>query len=151
MLIGQQAQETTMVDLLENLADRSRSAGITLIGGRRFAGVIKALGEDFMILSDFEAGEVFIPYASLAVVLPGPEPAELPPERPFSLSLCFADALADLAAERAGIVAEVAGSVMRGELRSAGQDVITIRPDSGVRTPLYVSMAAIASLVVVRR
>jgi len=146
-----------MVDLLAELADRGRSAYVTLTAGRKLAGIVRAVGEDFMILYDSLVGEAIVPFRSLAAVLPGRSVARtahsgaLQHERPLSLFACFSDALSDLAAERAGILAEVAGESLRGELCAAGQDVVTLRLDTAERRHLHVRTNAIDYAVLIRR
>lgn len=152
-----------MVDLLERLADRGRSVFVTLTAGRKLAGSVSAVGDDFMILFDSLVGDVIVPFRSLAAVLPGsaaahatqPAPTQLGDgwplqtlgtqhlERPLSLFVCFGDAMVDLASERARILAEVAGESLRGELRAAGQDVVTLRLDTPERRHLHIRTDAI--------
>lgn len=146
----QAGEDATLAGVLMDLAERGRPVAVRSAGGLTARGRIVALGADFVIVREDRVGDVVVPFAAVATVRPTPgEPAPVG-ARPLALALTLAEALVELAAERPD-VAVAAGDELRGELRRAGRDTLTVALDDSHRTVVTVHLPAVDRLVIVRR
>lgn len=144
-------EDATMTGVLLDLAERRRPVSLRTMAGRTARGPIVALGADFAIVREERIGDVVIPLRAVATVwgAPGEEPPS--GDRPISVAVLFPEALVELAADRPLVLVAVAHGEIRGELRSAGTDVIAVATASATRDVVHVAIDAIDNLVLLGR
>ncbi len=147
----QAAEEATIAGVLLDLAERGRPVTVRTVGGRTVRGRVSALGADFVFVREARLGDVAVPLARVATVRAssGEDPAV--GDRPPALAVVFAEALSELAVDRPLVLVSVAGDDIRGELRSAGTDVIAVAIDTPRREVVHVSTNALDHLVLLSR
>jgi sRNA-binding regulator protein Hfq len=142
----QAEDEGTFAGVLADLAERGRAVVVHLHNGRRHRGALAALGADFVILANGEGREVLVRRDAIASVhtLPG-EPLTIG-DRLVISEATLGEALSALGEERARVLVMGldAGAGVRGELRSVGADVLTVRQDGGATA--YVALASVAEV-----
>lgn len=152
-LVRQAAEDTGLRAILTELAAAGAWAQLRTRSGRGFTGRLVAVGRDHVVVAGDGTGEVVVPLGALAVVrrLAAPiDPAPGPDDGPPVESL--AGRLVELSAERPLVVVGVGDEEIRGELRSAGPDVVTIvTAEVGAAGTVHVAQAAIDHLVVLAR
>ncbi len=143
----QAEEETTFVSVLADLAERDRAVLVQMANGRRHRGIIAVLGVDFVGVRTDTGIDVFVALDAIASVRSGPnDPAALS-GRTVALQLLLSDAIIAMAEDRPRVtVATAADGVINGNLRSVGQDVITIRVDGDTRANIYVPIHAISEI-----
>jgi hypothetical protein len=143
----QAEEETTFVSVVADLAERDRAVLIQMANGRRHRGIIAVLGVDFVGVRTDTGIDVFVALDAIASVRSGPnDPAALS-GRTVALQLLLSDAIIAMAEDRPRVtVATAADGVINSDLRSVGQDVITIRVDGDTRANIYVPIHAISEI-----
>lgn len=146
----QAEEESTFHGVLADLADRGRSLLFHGVAGRRHRGVIVAMGQDFVAVSTDQGHQVLLTIRGIRSLRPQARESEVMSGRSLSLDYGFAEAVAALAEDRPRVLvvtAEVEGA-FSGELRSVGQDVISLRLDGDTRSNSYIPLDAVMELLV---
>ncbi len=150
--LERQAKESaTLAGILSDLAERDCPVMLTTHGGQQIRGSVTAIGADFVVIGETRRGDVFIPLGRLAVVRSAPGEESPTGDRLANFTMVLAAALVELAPQRPEVVVSVGASQIRGELRSAGADVVAVSLDGPRREVVHVAVAAIDHLVIVGR
>jgi hypothetical protein len=141
--------DATLGGVLADLAERRTPVAIAMSGGRRHHGAIEVVGADFVALRLASAAEVLVAMAAMAAVRTTPLADVAVGERVVSTELCLAEVLGELAADRARVLLVLVdgNDAVGGELRSVGQDVLTVRTDGDPPATAYVPLRAVAEVV----
>ena len=143
----QAEDEGTFVGVLADLADRRRAVVVHLHNGRRHRGEIRVLGADFIALETANHTSVIVHHRSVASVRTAAgEPATVG-DRSVVTDVALAETLGALAEERPRVllIGDDATDSVRGELRRAGRDVLTVRLDGDGGTA-YVPLSSVAEI-----
>lgn len=145
--------DATFAGVLLDLAERGTAVAVSTSGGRRHHGGIEVLGVDFVALRLASGGEVLLALAAVTAVRTAPLADAALGERVVTTELRLADVLAELAVEQVRVLlvsADGAESVA-GELRTVGQDVVTVRVDGEPPATAYVPLRAITEVALALR
>jgi hypothetical protein len=149
----QAAEETSLVGVVWDLAERAASASVTTTAGRQHHGRVSGAGVDFVCLRPAGDGLVLLPLHAVAAIRPEPGAVvagdRSVDEIPDATDL--RSTLAELAADRPRIstVAIGSGDVVTGELRSVGLDVIVVAMGQQSRDVAYLRLSSLAELSVI--
>jgi hypothetical protein len=93
-------------------------------------------------------GELLVAMRAIASVRTAPAVGVTAGERVVTTDLRLSDVLGELAAERARVSLVVldGSDVVSGELRSVGQDVVTLRTDGEAQASAYVPTSAVVEV-----
>jgi hypothetical protein len=141
-LVQQAEEDGTLTGVLADLAEHAEPVVCVTSGGRRHVGVLQALGADFVALRGPAGTTVLVALGALAVVRPQPGAAPVSGDRPVRVERRLVDVLTELAADRPDIVVGAGTAEVRGELRTVGRDVVTLRMDGRPAGAAYVALAA---------
>ena len=141
-------EEATLGGALLDLAERGRPVIVRTLAGRRVTGPIIAFGADFVGIRDPRLGDTLVPTTRIATVQPAPGDDLPAGDRRHDVVLAFGDALMELAAERPDVIVGAGDKTLRGELRTASTEVVTLAIAGGKRAPSYIALAAIDHVVV---
>ena len=140
--------DATFSGVLADLAERRSTVALTTTAGRRHHGAIEVLGADFVSLRVAAGAEVLVALRAVASVRSiGPADAAVG-EQAVVTTLTLGEVLSELAAERtrALLVTGDGHDAVAGELRAAGQDVVTVRTDAQPPGTAYVRLASVAEV-----
>lgn len=147
----QAEEETTFASVLADLADRGRPVLVQMANNRRHRGSIEVLGVDFVGIRTDTGVDVLAALDRIASVRGGPRDEAALSGRSVAMRLRLSDAVAAMAEERPRVtVATAADGAVNGDLRSVGQDVVTIRVDGDTRANVYVPIGAISEIAIAR-
>jgi hypothetical protein len=141
-LVHQAEEEGTLTGVLADLAEHAEPVVCVTTAGRRHVGQLHALGADFVALRGAGGGTTFVALDALAQVRTQPGTGTVAGDRPVRLERRLSEVLADLAADRPDIVVGTGVAEVRGELRTVGLDVVTLRLDGRPTGAAYVALAA---------
>ena len=143
----QAEEEASLAGTLLDLAERGRPV-VLEVGAHRVRGRLAGLGADFVaVRSDRDQG-VLARTSAIDVVRAEPGARAVVGDRTAVVDAGLAGVLAPLAAERPEVLVRTRGAaVVRGELRSAGLDVVQLRVGGDPPTPAWVPVGAIEVLV----
>ena len=141
-------EEATLGGVLLDLAERRRPVIVRTLAGHRVAGPIIAVGADFVGVADARLGDTLMPTARIATVQPAPGDDLPAGDRRHDVVLAFGDALMELAAERPEVMVGVGDETLRGELRTASSEVVTLVIADERREPISIALTAIDHVVV---
>jgi hypothetical protein len=146
----QATEESSIAGVFIDLAERRTPVAVRTVHGRHARGPVAALGADFVVVREARVGDVVIPLRSVATVrgAPGDDPAV--GDRSAAFSVRFAAALVELASDRPLVLIAVGDDEIRGELRSAGTDVLAVTTASVGRNVVHVALDAVDHLVLLR-
>jgi hypothetical protein len=147
----QAGEEASVAGVLLDLAEQARPVMVRTAAGRTARGPIIALGADFAIVREVPRGDVVIPLGAIATVRSPPGAGAPVGDRPLELAVMLAEALVELSADRPLVLIAAAGEEIRGELSSAGTDVVTVTTASTHRDVVHVAVGAIDNLVLLGR
>lgn len=153
-----EASETTVATLLARMAEAARPVLLDTIGGHRIQGRILAAGPDFCVIAAAN-GPAMAPTAAIAAVSqapgplrdrPTPDPLHFWAEAPEA---AFSKTLAALAVERPLVQIAASGRTWRGQLTSAGSDMVSVTPEpnSADAATYHIAVAAIDHLAILDR
>jgi len=143
----QAAEEASLVGTLVDLAERRRVVSLD-VGAERLRGRVVGVGADFVALRTERDQQALVRTGSIDAVRAEPGSAAVAGDRAPVLDVGLAGVLGPLAAERPDVVVRTrGGSVVRGELVSAGADVVRLRVPGDPPAPAWVPVDAIAVLV----
>jgi hypothetical protein len=142
--------DATFSGVLLDLAERGVALALATVAGRRHRGVVRVIGADFVALRAGAGHEVLVAMRAIASVRTGDAAGTTAGERVVTTELRLADVLGELAVDRARVRIFVldASEAVSGDLRSVGQDVVTVRTDGEPRGTAYVRTEAVAEVVV---
>lgn len=150
-LLGQAAEDASIQGVLRDLGDRGSVVTVgTRASDRRRRGHIRAVGRDFAILnsSDGSPTEIIVATAAVDVVCVTSDDAVIGAHAD-QLDIGLAEVLPTVAADRPDVaITTLGGQVVRGSLRSSGNDVVCLRTEGEDRRAAYVPIGSIAELVV---
>ena len=143
--------DATFSGVLLDLAERGVPLAVATTAGRRHRGVIQVVGADFVALRVGSGREVLLAAGALASVRTSNAAGITAGERVVTTDLRLVDVLGELAGDRARVRLLVldASEAVSGELRSVGQDVVTIRTDGEGRGTAYVRADAVTEVALV--
>lgn len=144
----QAEEQATLGGVLVDLAERGQPLMLSTRARRRVAGPVRAVGADFCIVREQASGDVVVPMAAIATVRPAPGEDPVTGDRHLAIELVLAEALVELAADRPAVLIATGHDDLKGELRSAGRDVVAVVLEGPRRDVVYVSVDAIDHLVI---
>jgi hypothetical protein len=111
--------------------------------------VIEVVGADFVAVRTDARDELLVAIPGIASVRTAPTVDPASGDRATTTDLRLADVLGELAGDRSRVrlVLRDGGEVVAGELRSVGQDVVSVRTDGAAGGTAYVPLAAIVEAV----
>lgn len=136
-------EEATLGGVLLDLAERRRPVIVRTLAGHRVA-----VGADFVGVADARLGDTLMPTTRIATVQPAPGDDLPAGDRRHDVVLAFGDALMELAAERPDVMVGVGDETLRGELRTASTEVVTLVIADERREPISIALTAIDHVVV---
>lgn len=147
-----------MASLLARLAESAQPVLVDTVSGNRMRGRITTAGLDFCVITA-PSGPVMVPTAAIAAVSEAPGPLgnrPTPDPLPFEIKTSGATlgkALAALAAERPLVQIAAGGRNWRGQLASAGADIVSVSadPSSADTATSHIAIAAIDHLAILAR
>jgi len=146
-LRAQAEEEASLVGTLLDLAERGRSVGLD-VGAERVRGRIVGVGVDFVALRSDRDQHVLVRTAALDVVRAEPGSPAVVGDRTAVVDVDLAGVLSPLAAERPEVLVRTrSGTVVRGELASAGTDVVRLRIAGDPPAPAWVPTGAVDVVV----
>lgn len=147
-LTNQAPLEASIGGILRDLGERSERLTIATVAGNTYHAVVKAVGNDFVVLhAGDNPGEAVIRFHAVAYVKV-PTRAAVSGDGADQLDVTLAEVLPEMAVDRPSVaIITISGQRLRGELRSAGLDVVRLRTDDHERSTVYVPLATIAELV----
>ena len=143
-----QAEEDASFDgTLVDLAERARPVVID-VGDQRFRGVIAGIGGDFVALRTDADQQVLVRTDAVDSVRAEPGGVDVIGDRTTTYEVTLAAVVGPIAADRPEVLVRTRrGHTVRGELRSAGTDVLRLRVDGDPPTPTWVPLDAVAVLI----
>lgn len=144
----QAEEEASLVGTLIDLAERGRPVVLD-VGDHRFAGTLAGIGGDFVAVRTDRGQQALVRTSAIDAVRTEPGGVDVRGDRAPLFDLELSGVLGPIAADRPQVLARTgAGVMVRGELRSAGIDVIRVRVDGDPPTPTWIPTDAIAILVI---
>jgi hypothetical protein len=144
----QAEEEASVLGALVDLAERGRSVVLD-VGDDRIRGAVVGIGADFLAVRSDRGQDVLVRTEAIEVVRAEPGAHAVVGDRATLVEVTLAAVVGPLAAERTEVVVRTrSGQVVRGELRSAGTDVVRLRADGDPPSPVWVPLDAIDLLVV---
>lgn len=146
-LRAQAEEDATLVGALLDLAERGRPVSLELVA-HRVRGRIVGIGGDFVALRSDRGQHVLARTELVDVVRAEAGSAAVTGDRTAVVEAGLAGVLGPLAAERPDVLVRTrSGAVVRGELRSAGVDVVHLRLPGDPPTPAWLPIDALAVVV----
>jgi len=141
------AAGATWAGVLLDLAESGEPVALT-VGGRRLAGHLSAVGEDFCVVENLDAGACIVALGAISSVRQDPSgmaerrggPSG---DRPPALRLSFASALGALVAERLPVAIWSGDELFEGDIAALGGDVVTIRNPGPGRRVAHLRLGAV--------
>lgn len=144
----QAEEEATLLGALVDLAERGRPVVLD-VGDHRIRGAVVGIGADFLAVRSDRGQDVLVRTGAIEVVRAEPGERAVVGDRATLVEVALAAVVGPLAAERPEVVVRTrSGQVVRGQLRSAGTDVVRLRADGDPPSPVWVPLDAIDLLVV---
>lgn len=141
-------EEATLGGVLLDLAERRRPVTLRTLAGHRVTGPVVAVGADFVGVRDPRVGDTLMPAHRIATVQPAPGDDLPTGDRLHDVVLAFGDALMELAAEQPEVIIGVGAETLRGGLRTASTEVVTLALAGDRRESISIALAAIDHLVI---
>jgi hypothetical protein len=147
------AEEATFESLLVDLAERSATVTLGTSSGRAHTARLLAVGSDYVAagVSATAPAAVLLPLRSITSLRPAPGGADPEPmgRRARTVDGSLADLLQAVAADRRRVLLVLSGgAVLRGELSSAGSNVLTLRTDGVPPSSTYVQLDSVSEVSV---
>jgi hypothetical protein len=140
----QAEEEASVLGTLVDLAERGRPVVVD-VAGHRLGGVVIGVGADFVAMRTDRRQQALVPLAAIDVIRAEPGGVDVRGDRTPLLDVALDAVLGPVAAERPTVVVRTTGgAIVRGELRSAGTDVLRLRADGDPPVPTWIPLAAVA-------
>ncbi|MDZ7673935.1 MAG: hypothetical protein U5K30_02535 [Acidimicrobiales bacterium] len=140
--------DATFAGALLDLAERDRPVVLD-VGGHRVRGVLVGVGGDFVAVRSDQAQQVLVRTDDIVAVRAEPGTGEVSGDRSARYDLTLDAVMGPIAADRPDVLVRSRdGVVVRGELRSAGIDVLALRVGGDPPTPTWVPLRAVSMLVI---
>lgn len=144
----QAEEEASVAGALVDLAERNRPVVLD-VGRHRLRGRIVGVGSDFVAMRTDRDQDVLVRTDAVEVVRAEPGQRAVVGDRAALLEVTLAAVVGPLSADRPEVMIRTrSGAVARGELRSAGTDVLRLRGDGDPPAPVWVPLAAVDVLVI---
>lgn len=144
-------EESTFLGMLIDLAERRRSVLVSTTGTHHFRGTLRAVGADFVVVREQGLGEVVLPLRSVASVRPNPGDPGAAGDRPLTVELVLSDTLVELSADYPDVMVGAGGDELRGTLRAAGIDVLSVVVDGPRRDVVHLNSASLEFVAILSR
>lgn len=139
--------DASLVGTLVDLAERAVPVVVD-VAGHRVRGLLAGIGADFVALRTDQGQEAIVVTDAVEAVRTEPGGVDVRGDRSSTLDVTLAGVLGPVAADRPTVLVRTRqGVVIRGELRSAGVDVVRVRTEGAPSTPTWVPIGSIALLV----
>ena len=143
----QAEEEASTIGALVDLAERGRPVVLD-VGEHRVRGTIVGVGADFLALRSERDQDVLVRTDAVEVVRAEPGGRAVIGDRTVLVEVALDAVVGPLAADRPEVLIRTrSGQVVRGELRSAGTDVVRLRTDGDPPAPAWIPLAAVAVLI----
>ncbi|KAA0232635.1 MAG: hypothetical protein EDR02_16665 [Actinobacteria bacterium] len=149
--LGQQAlEETTLLSTLVDLAEAGTNVVVHTAGGRRRAGLVVAVGTDFVALRNGGNCLSCVSFSGIGAVRTKEPGSRAHIERSAQLGTDLRTALADFAADSLEAIIWLSANAepIRGQLRAVGTDLVMVDTQLG-REHCYVRVASVEEVSVV--
>lgn len=144
----QAEEEASVLGALVDLAERRRPVALD-VGDHRVRGALAGIGADFVALRSDRGQHVLVRTDAVDVIRAEPGERGVVGDRAVLVEVTLAAVMGPLATERPEVLVRTrSGQVVRGELRSAGTDVVRLRADGDPPAPVWVPLGAIDVLVI---
>ncbi|HAS10346.1 MAG TPA: hypothetical protein DCS55_07495 [Acidimicrobiaceae bacterium] len=143
----QAEEEASTIGALVDLAERGRPVVLD-VGEHRVRGTIVGVGADFLALRSERDQDVLVRTDAVEVVRAEPGGRAVIGDRTVLVEVALDAVVGPLAADRPEVLIRTrSGQVVRGELRSAGADVVRLRTNGDPPAPVWIPLAAVAVLI----
>lgn len=143
----QAEEEASFGGTLVDLAERGRPVVLD-VGPHRLQGLLAGVGGDFVALRTDRGHDVLIRLDGIDAVRPEPGSTAVRGDRTATLEVTLDAVLGPIAAERPEVLIRTDRDVaVRGQLRSAGTDVLRLRAAGDPATPVWVPLDAVRMIV----
>lgn len=145
----QAAEEATFAGLTLDLAEQAVPVSIRTTAGRTHYGTIDTVGADFLVVRDGRGPAIFLRLGAVAVLRAASDAAlpDAASAREPALEARLIHVLVGLAGERPRVRLVLgSGEAVTGELRAAGEDVLTVLLDGSPPARAYVPAGALDEL-----
>lgn len=144
----QAEEEASILGALLDLAERARPVVLD-VGDHRIRGAVVGIGADFLAVRTDRSQDALVRTDAVEAVRAEPGAPGVVGDRAVLVEVTLAAVLGPLAAERPEVLVRTrSGHTVRGELRTAGTDVIRLRADGDPPSPVWIPLGAIDVLVV---
>ena len=144
----QAEEEATVAGALVDLAERARPLVLD-VGDHRLRGRVVGVGSDFVAMHTDRDQDVLVRIGAVEVVRAEPGERDVVGDRTVLVDVALAAVIGPLAADRPEVMVRTrSGTVVRGELRSAGTDVLRLRGEGDPPAPIWVPLDAVDVLVI---
>lgn len=147
----QSEESASFVGTLLDLAERADPVVVDA-GGQQVRGPLVGIGGDFVVVRapmGDRAADVLVRVDAIDVVRAAPGAVEVRGDRATLLDVQLGAVLGPMAADRPTVVVRtVQGVSVRGELRTAGTDVVRLLVDGDPPTPAWIRLEAVAMLTI---
>jgi hypothetical protein len=143
-----QAEEgSSVLGAISDLAERGLPVVLD-VGDHRIRGRIVGVGADFLAVRSDRHQDVLVRTAAVEAMRTEPGSRSVIGDRTPFVEIGIDAVVGPLAADRPEVLIRTrSGHVVRGELRSAGTDVVRLRADGDPSTPVWVPLAAVDVIV----
>lgn len=145
----QAEEDATVAGVLADMLDAATPVTVHTRGGHTHAGVVRAVGVDFLALGpvDRRAGQVVLPLAAVGSVRSRAGAPVVVGDRPAVGSTRLQDVLAGLGVDGTHVrVMTVDGETLSGVVRSVGRDVVVLATGHEPAATAYVPSGAISAV-----
>ena len=146
----QAEEDASFAGTLVDLAEHGRPAVLD-VAGERLRGRLVGVGADFVAVRTDRRQDVLVPFDAIEAVRREPGASDVRGDRSSTVDVALHSVLGPIAADRPDVVVRTRhGTALRGQLRSAGTDVLRLRLDVEPPTPTWIPLTAVALIVLVR-
>ena len=146
----QASEDARFTGVALDLSERGVAVAVATTSARTLHGHIVAVARDFLTLRHDRGSSTFLALGAVATIRPeaGHRAGDAASNRTSAVDTALADVVSALAAERqrVRVVVEGGGEALAGELRSASNDVVTLRLDGEPPATVYLQLALVREL-----
>ncbi len=146
----QASEDARFTGLALDLAEGGVAVAVGTTTARTLRGRIVAVARDFLVLRNDGGTATFLALPAVATIRPeaGHRAREAASDRTGPVDTALAEVVTALAAERhrVRVVVDGGGEALAGELRSASNDVATLRLDGDPPATVYLRLASVREL-----